>query len=299
VAVRQVLSGVAVVASVLAAATVALLGFAYFRQESMIYFPDRRIRFTPADLGMTFEDVRLTTSDGVVIAAWWVPAARGRGALIFCHGNAGNMGDRIEKLRLFHDLGLSVLAFDYRGYGASRGKPSEQGTARDMDAAMAHVRGARGVPLEQTIFYGESLGGAVAIEAATRFRPAALVAESTFTSARGMARRHYPFVPTILVRVGYDSLSRLRTVACPKLILHGPGDTIVPFEMGEALFRAASEPKALAPLAGDHNSGGVVESPEANRALTLFLDGVLGTGPQRNARGEDPSTVPAPAPGTL
>lgn len=286
---RQVLTGVVVVASVVAAAVVALLGLAFFRQEALIYFPDRHLRFTPADLGMAFEDVRLRTTDRVTVAAWWIPAPNGRGALIFCHGNAGNMGDRVEKLRLFHDLGLSVLAFDYRGYGASEGKPSEEGTARDMDAAVAYVRDAIGVPLGRTVFYGESLGGAVAIEAAVRFPPAALVAESTFTSARGMARRHYPFVPSFLVRVGYDSPSRVGALACPKLILHGPRDTIVPFKMGEALFRAAPEPKRFAALVGDHNSGGILESPEACRALAELLDAALMT--QRSptakqARGE-------------
>lgn len=283
-AVRQVLTGVLALAAVVAAAVAALLGLAFFRQESLIFFPDRHVRFTPADLGMAFEDVRLETSDGVTLAAWWAPAPQGRGALIFSHGNAGNVGDRVGKLRLFHDLGLSVLAFDYRGYGASQGKPSEDGTAHDMDAAVTHVRDSRGVPLDRTVFYGESLGGAVVIEAATRFPPAALVAESTFTSARAMARRHYPFVPPALVRVGYDSLSRVRRLACPKLFLHGPADTIVPFEMGEALFRAAPEPKRFAALVGDHNSGGILESPEACRKLAEFLDAALGVGPPRNAQ---------------
>ncbi|MCJ7441657.1 MAG: alpha/beta hydrolase [Thermoanaerobaculaceae bacterium] len=281
---RQVLTGALALAAVMAAGLVALLGLAYFRQESLIFFPDRHVRFTPADLGMAFEDVRLETSDGVTVAAWWVPAPQGRGALIFSHGNAGNMGDRVGKLRLFHDLGLSVLAFDYHGSGASQGKPSEEGTAHDMDAAVAHVRDSRGVPLDRTVFYGESLGGAVVIEAATRLPPAALVAESTFTSARAMARRHYPFVPQALVRVGYDSLSRVRRLACPTLFLHGPADTIVPFEMGEALFRAAPEPKRFATLVGDHNSGGILESPEACRKLAELLDLVLGAGPPRNAQ---------------
>jgi fermentation-respiration switch protein FrsA (DUF1100 family) len=274
--VRPMLTGVVIVASVLAAAVVALLALAYVKQESLVYFPDRHVRFTPADLGMAYEEMLLRAGDGVTVAAWWVPAPRSRGALIFCHGNAGNMGDRVGKLRLFHDLGLSVLAFDYRGYGTSQGRPSEEGTAGDMDAAVAHVRDVREVPADRTVFYGESLGGAVAVEAATRFLPAALVVESTFTSARDMARRHYPLVPVSLVRLGYDTLSRIGALACPKLILHGPRDTIVPFEMGEALYRTASEPKRFATLLGDHNSGGILESPQACGALTALLREVLG-----------------------
>jgi uncharacterized protein len=280
VAVGKVLTGALVLAAVVAAAVVALLWLAYFRQESLIFFPDRHLRFTPADVGMVFEDVRLETSDGVTVAAWWIPRPSGRGALIFCHGNAGNMGDRVGKLRPFHDLGLSVLALEYRGYGASQGRPSEQGTARDMDAAVTYLRDARGIPLDRTVFYGESLGGAVVVEGATRWLPAALVAESTFTSARAMARQHYPFVPPALIRVRYDSLSRVGGLTCLKLFLHGPADTIVPFEMGEELFRAAPEPKRFATLVGDHNSGGILESPEAYWAFAALLQDALGDPPR-------------------
>ncbi len=272
-----------VVVSGVAVAVAAALWVLWRQQDSLVYFPDRQVRFTPGDLEMPFEDVRLAASDGVALAAWWIAAPHSRAALVFCHGNAGNMGDRVSKIRLFHDLGLSVLAFDYRGYGGSEGKPSEEGTARDMDAAVAYVRAVRGVPLERTVFYGESLGGAVAVAACTKHRPAALVLESTFTSAREMARRHYPFVPSALVRVGYDSRASIGSIACPVLILHGTRDTIVPFEMGEALFRAASEPKYFATLEGDHNASGIVVSHDAFEALAAFLDAFLG-----------PSVVPSP-----
>jgi fermentation-respiration switch protein FrsA (DUF1100 family) len=124
--------------------------------------------------------------------------------------------------------------------------------------------------------YGESLGGAVAVAAAARRPPGLLVLESTFTSAREMARRHYPFVPPALVRLGYDSLGRIDAVGCPTLILHGPHDSIVPFEMAEALFHAAPEPKYFATLDGDHNAGGIVVSRDAFEALSAFLDAYLG-----------------------
>lgn len=273
---KSVMTGTLLAAAVVALAALALLGLAVLRQESLVYFPDRHVRVTPADLGMAFDEVRLLAGDGVALSAWWIPSPRSRGALIFAHGNAGNMGDRVDKLRLFRALGLSALAFDYRGYGQSEGSPSEEGTARDMDAAVAWVRDTKGVPLERTIFYGESLGGAVAIAAAAREHPGALVVESTFTSIRDLARRHYPFVPGWLVRIGYDSRSRIATLACPKLILHGPRDTIVPFAMGEELFRAALAPKYFASLTGDHNSGGILESPEAYEAFATLLRNVLG-----------------------
>jgi len=276
---KRVVTGTLLAAAVVALAALALLGLAFSRQGSLVYFPDRHLRLTPADLGMAFEDVRLVTADGVALSAWWIPSPRSRGALVFAHGNAGNMGDRVGKLRLFLGMGLSVMAFDYRGYGGSEGSPSEEGTARDMDAAVAHVRDVRGVPPERTIFYGESLGGAVAIAAAAKHSPGALVVESTFTSVRDLAHRHYPFVPGWLVRFGYDSRSLIATLTCPKLILHGPRDTIVPFAMGEELFRVAPEPKRFATLPGDHNSGGILESPEAFQALAALLRDVLGDPP--------------------
>jgi fermentation-respiration switch protein FrsA (DUF1100 family) len=288
--VRKVLTSFAVVVLALVVVVAVLLGHVLLNQGSLVYFPDRHVRFTPRDLGMAFEDVRLTASDGVSLAAWFVPAPHSRGVLIFCHGNAGNMGDRVAKLRLLNDLGLSVLAFDYRGYGQSQGKPSEEGIARDMDAAIAHVLESRAIPLERIVFYGESLGGAVAVAAAARHRPAALVLESTFTSARDMAHHHYPFLPSFLVRIGYDALACIRTLSCPKLILHSPQDRIVPFDMGRTLYDAAPEPKYFANLVGDHNSGGIVESREAFDALTAFLDAFvpLAPGLPRKERQRDP-----------
>lgn len=171
---------------------------------------------------------------------------------------------------------MAVLAFDYRGYGSSDGSPSETGTYRDMAAAVSHLRAVRGIEPERTVYYGESLGGAVAIEAALRYRPAALVVESTFTSVRAMAAVHYPFVPGFLARrVRYDSLARVRNLRCPLLVLHGPRDSIVPYRMGRELFDAAPGPKAFADLEGDHNDGGLVASPAARTALRTFLDAHL------------------------
>lgn len=259
---------------------VVLMALAYFGQESLVFFPDRTLRATPALVGLRFEDVRLTTDDGVGLGAWWVAPPRPRGAVVFAHGNAGNISDRLDAVKLFVALDVAVLAFDYRGYGSSDGAPSEAGTYRDMAAAVGYLRAVRGIEPERTVYYGESLGGAVAIEAALRHRPAALIVESTFTSVRAMAAVHYPFVPGFLARrVRYDSLARVRNLRCPLLVLHGPRDTIVPYRMGRELFDAAPGPKAFADLEGDHNDGGPVASPAARTALRAFLDEHLPPGP--------------------
>ena len=246
-----------------------------FRQESFIFFPDRTLTATPRDAGLGYEEVPLSTEDGVTLGAWWVPAERARATLILCHGNAGNISHRLHLLVPMYSLGLNVLAFDYRGYGHSEGRPSEEGTYRDMDAAVAYALSKNGEPI-RLVFFGESLGGAVAIESATRHPCSALILESTFTSIPAMAARHYPWLPSRLLTIRYDSLARIRDARCPVLVMHSPQDEIVPFSMGQALFEAAQEPKAFAELAGGHNDGGLAVHREAQRKLGLFLDETLG-----------------------
>jgi uncharacterized protein len=255
-------------------AVTALLALLVGFQRKLVFFPDGPMRLTPAQVGLPAEDVTLATADGLRLGAWWIPAESERGALVFAHGNAGNIGDRLDFAAFFRGHGLSVLLFDYRGYGRSDGTPGERGTHLDMDAAVAFVA-SRGFGPARTVLYGESLGGAVAIAAAVRHRPAALVVASTFTSVPDVAHVHYPWAPRALVHIGYDSLRLMPQVSCPVLVLHGPDDRIIPFAMGEALFHAAREPKRFARLVGDHNDGGILRSPEAQRALTELLNTVL------------------------
>ena len=247
----------------------------FWKQESLVFFPEKQVPVTPASLGLSFEDVRLRTADGVTLGAWWIPAERSRGAVVFAHGNAGNIAHRIDKAAFLRGLGLSVLLFDYRGYGTSGGSPTEDGTYRDMDAAVEYMASARGIPAGQTLFWGESIGAAVAVEAATRHPCAGLVLESGFTSLPAMARVVYPWVPGFLVRMRYDSLARIPAVKAPKLIFHGPSDGIVPYPMGRSLFDAAIGARRFADLRGGHNDGGILASPEAQEALRTFLDEAL------------------------
>jgi fermentation-respiration switch protein FrsA (DUF1100 family) len=273
---RRQIKNLAVLAFMVFAACFTLGGTMVFKQESFIYFPDRILVATPRDAGISYEELSLRTEDGVRLGAWWVPAERARGTLILCHGNAGNISHRLHLIGPLHGLGLNVLAFDYRGYGQSEGSPSEEGTYRDMDAAVTYALSRNGDP-ERLVFFGESLGGAVAVESATRHPCAALVLESSFISVAAMAKRHYPWLPSKLpLRIRYDSLARIKGVACPVLVMHGPQDEIVPFSMGQALYDAARGPKIFVALAGGHNDGGVAASPEAMAALRRFLDRTLG-----------------------
>jgi fermentation-respiration switch protein FrsA (DUF1100 family) len=248
-----------------------------FLQGRLIYFPSRGYAATPADVGLAFEDLTLTTSDGVGIAAWYVPCEAAKGTLIFAHGNGGNIADRLHAVKLLHGMGMNVLIFDYRGYGRSEGRPTESGTYEDAAAAWRYLTENRGQSPERIVLFGESLGGAVAIETARRYRPAALVVESTFTSLVDVGRLHYPLLPVrLLLRYRYDSIDKVGAITCPKLFIHGRDDTLVPLDNARRLFEAAAKPKQFLETPGDHNEAGFTYAPEYTQRLAVFLDAVLG-----------------------
>ena len=222
-----------------------------FFEERLIYFPSREIDLTPDSLGLEHDEVFLDASDGTRVHGWFLPALPRRSSshtVLVCHGNAGNISGRLDRSLLLHRrLGVDVLLFDYRGFGRSEGRPSEEGTYRDAVAAHRYLVGERGIASERLILFGESLGAAVAIELSLRERAAALVLEAPFTSIAEMTRVAYPFLApfTSLVRTRYDNLKKIPAVALPLLLFHGRRDPVVPFEQGETLFRAAREPKTF------------------------------------------------------
>jgi hypothetical protein len=167
------------------------------------------------------------------------------GHVLHCHGNAGNVADRVPHARLLAAAGFDVLLFDYRGYGRSRGRPGERETYADAGAARDALLARAGVDPARVLYLGESLGAAIALNLAIAHPPAGLILQSPFTSVRDIARFHYPYVPRPLVPDAYPSLRLISGLRAPLLILHGTRDTVVPFMHGEALFHAAPEPKRL------------------------------------------------------
>jgi uncharacterized protein len=180
------------------------------------------------------------------------------GHVLFCHGNGGNIGDRAPHASLLAAAGFDVLLFDYRGYGRSPGRPSEDATYADARAARAALLAMDGVDPARVLYLGESLGAAVALELAIAHPPAALILQSPFTSIRDIARVHYPFIPRALVPQAYPSLDRIPQLRAPLLVLHGARDPVVPLMHGEELFHLAAEPKRLEvfPGAGHNDLGG-------------------------------------------
>jgi fermentation-respiration switch protein FrsA (DUF1100 family) len=253
----------------------ALVGVVWFAQDSLLYFPNmgREHAATPAAHGLAYEDLSLRTEDGEMLHAWWLPVTKARGTVLLFHGNAGNISHRIEYARMFRELGYSTLLVDYRGYGKSTGRPSEEGTYRDATAAWQWLTVTRGVPEREIVVFGESLGGAVACWLAQRQPVRALVLASTFTSVPDMAAQVYGFLPVRLIsRFKYDTRECLPHVKAPVLVIHSPRDDIIPYAHGRKLYEAAREPKEFLEIAGGHNDGFVFTRAEWAKALGAFLE---------------------------
>lgn len=254
---------------------VALGAFIYFFQSRLLYLPgipSRAHMATPKALGLDYEPVRIETADGETLDAWFIPAAKRRGTLLFFHGNAGNISHRLQSIAVFHALGLDVLIVDYRGYGASTGAPSEEGTYADAMAAWRYLTETRDVRPDRIVLFGRSLGAAVAANLAGRTKPAALILESAFTSAPDLAAHHYWYFPVRrLTRFHYDIRAALAVIDCSLMIVHSRHDEIVPFAHGQALFAAAREPKEFLELRGGHNDGFVVSGRIYTDGLDRFL----------------------------
>lgn len=244
-------------------------------ERAQIYYPAAELETTPAAAGLAYEDVYLTTSDRLRLHGWWVPAAEQAPAVIFCHGNAGNISHRLDLITIFHRLGLNLFIFDYRGFGRSEGRPDEKGTYLDAEAAWVHLRD-RGIAPEKIVIFGRSLGGAVAIELAGRRPAGALIVESTFTSTVDMGKLIFPFLPVgLIVTHRYDSLSKVGGLDLPQLFIHSRDDELVPFEMGKRLYRGAAEPKEFFAISGSHNDGYLVSEPAYSEAIAAFLENHL------------------------
>jgi uncharacterized protein len=252
------------------------VGFALlivWREPNFIYYPSREIDLTPEKLGLRFEDVWLTTTDGVRINGWFVPASTNASlTVLFCHGNAGNISDRFEKLAILHNLGVDVFMFDYRGYGRSEGRPNEQGTYRDAQAAYDYLIKNLNREPQTIVVYGESLGAAIAVDLATKVPVGGVIIEEPFTSAGDVGQKMFPFLPVRwLVRNKYDTLSKIAGINAPLLILHSRDDEFFPMSHAERLLTAARQPKRLVELRGGHNDAFLVSSGRYRAALKEFV----------------------------
>jgi len=238
-----------------------------------VYHPTHTIRSTPTDIKLNYEDITLETEDSVMLSAWWVPAADPEGTVLFCHGNAGNMGDRLDTLQIINTLGLNVLIFDYRGYGRSEGSPSEKGTYLDAEAAWNYLVGEKKIAPGRIIVWGRSLGGAIAARTAAHHRVGLVVVESTFTSLKDLADDLFIWVPSWLLRnYAYETAHYLDSLDVPVLVIHSRDDEIIPFNHGKRLYDSINGPKAFTEIQGSHNRGFLDSISLYVASITDFID---------------------------
>jgi uncharacterized protein len=254
-----------ILTSVVVAYLVILL-LVWFNESRLLYFPGnaRTLLPPPAELSLPVERVEFSTADGVRLVSWVIPAPDPSGYwLLICHGNGGNISEAGRPLHYagLRDLGLSLLAFDYRGYGESEGRPTEEGLYRDAEAAYRYLRETLGVVPGRIVLFGHSLGTAVAVDLAARHPAAALILDGPLTSVPERGQEVYPFLPVhLLARSRYASIEKIGKIGIPKLFLHAEADQVIPIAHGRRLYAAASPPKRFVTLRGGHGDAFEVDS---------------------------------------
>lgn len=244
-----------------------------------LYRPARRLERDPSAAGLAFEEIFFMTEDLVRLHGWWIPHADAQGTVVYCHGNAGNIGDRLAVATGLHALGVNVLLFDYRGYGLSRGLATEQGTYRDACAAFEVARAKHGDAEQPPIVaMGASLGGVIAVELAQRRPVRGLIVEGGFSSATEVGEHLFPRLPVRwLSRFRYNAQACVPKLTMPKLFVHSRDDRIIPFALGERLFQRAAHPKMFVPTRGEHGEAGWEDNPGYAAALRSFVGQALGS----------------------
>lgn len=263
-----------------------ILFFRWF-EHAQVFIPSRTLSIGPESLGRPCENLMLTTVDGVKVNAWFWPALpespRAQWVFLFCHGNAGNLGHRLDHFQILLETQASLMAFDYRGYGQSRGRPSEAGVVADAQAACQWLR-QKGFATNHIILLGESLGGAVAADLATREPVGGVILQSSFTSIPDLGRELFPWLPVRwLGRIKFDTKNKLPLLKVPIMVMHSRSDTLVRFHHAEINLARAHNPKMLWELTGDHNDAVFDKREHYRKGLEVFLQLVASHQPGKAA----------------
>lgn len=246
-----------------------------FPEKGTVFFPDSLMIGTPADLGLAYEEVFFETEDRIKLHGWYVPHESSRVALLWFHGNAGNISYRLENLALLHKLvGVNIFIFDYREYGRSEGEISKAGTFRDAFAAFGYLCGRAELDPNRIVLFGRSLGTALATAVAAERDCLGVILESTFTSTDDVMRMYFQFLPPLPAgTVKYDTLSLIGKVKAPTMVIHGEYDEMIPLWMGERVYEAAREPKEFYLIPGSaHNDTYIAGGEEYFAKLKDFID---------------------------
>jgi len=219
-----------------------------------IFVAKQELTATPEKFRLAHQEIWFPARDGVQLNGWFVPGAKDEPLVLFFHGNAGNLSDNLEYLNLLHGCGFPIFIFDYRGYGNSKGEPlREDDLYQDARGALSYLKG-QGWRHERMIFFGQSLGSAVALQMALEAAPAGLIMESSFTSLKEIVKHFSPLAYYAVgwwgIRLPFDNLAKIERIEVPLLLIHGEMDTVVPVEMTRRLFSRAAAPKMLHIISG-------------------------------------------------
>jgi len=269
---------VRVVVLVGAVVALVLMGLVWTFQRHLIYLPAPTPGPTAAEAIPGARDVVLQTSDGLRLSGWWVPAGEPVRdvAVLVANGNAGNRAARAPLAHALSERGLSVLLFDYRGFGGNPGRPTEDGLARDVRAAREFLLDRAGFPPNRVLYYGESLGAAVVTELATEHPPAGMLLRSPFVDLASVGQTHYPFLPVeTLLRDRYPVAEQIAQVRVPVTVLYGDQDSIVPPDQSRAVAEQAPELQRLVGIAdADHNDAALLDGDTLLDAVVALADAV-------------------------
>lgn len=248
----------------------------YFAQDYLLFYPSDKVLATPSNVSLEYEDVFLTPdkrSPEEKVHAWYVPVLNetSKGTVLFCHGNAGNISYLVDRIKDVNSFGYDCMVIDYRGFGKSGGEPSEQNMYEDVLSAWEYLTVVRKIPASKIIVHGRSLGGGAASWLASKVRPAALVLESTFSSALTLAQEKVFYLPIeTLLNFKFDTMSRLNEINCPIFVVHSKDDELIPYKHGQDLYRAVKGEKKFLEISGSHNEGIIENQVLYNTALKEF-----------------------------
>jgi len=250
--------------------------FVYIKyiQSQSVFFPSRGIEVTPERIGLSFSDVYIKTSDDLRIHGWFIPYSDSRYTLLFLHGNGGNISHRLEKLLSLHNIGINILIIDYRGYGKSESRPSEQGMYKDTLAAYFYLVKNLGIEGKNIILYGESLGGAAAVDLSSKKEVAGMILEGVFSSGKDIGKEIYSFIPKFMFPNVFNSSEKINKASCPKLFIHSKNDEIVPCGLGKKLYEASREPKLFVEILGGHNTSFIDSKKEYLDSIAEFIKNI-------------------------
>ncbi|OPL17424.1 MAG: hypothetical protein AVO38_00070 [delta proteobacterium ML8_D] len=271
----RIISGLGLIIAVMVIIYVVSALYNFFMQSHYVYCPEKEILATPFDIKVYFEEIIFRSPDGVNLSGWFIPCKARKEVVLLFHGNGGNISTRLAFIKyLYRKLGLSLFIIDYRGYGKSEGKPSEEGTYLDARAAWEYLMQSRKINPEDIIIYGRSLGGSVAARLAGEVKKGVLILDSTFTSLKDIASEMYPYLPVRkFLKYDYPTIEYIRDVMCPVLIIHSSEDDYIPFSHAATLYEHANEPKKLLKISGGHNNSYIKSEQVFIEGIRNFISG--------------------------